>query len=611
MTLKRPWLRTIRWIGLTLCLGTVWGCDNTEKQTNDRTTSGASNAAQQGTLPAPNTGLLPLPQTPELPQPAGSSPAVLHSAESAASASSAPQVALLPPEPEPWQGPFLGITRSSVGIYAKPSAKRSTKIGYAQEGALLPITGNTVKGEGCTPGYHEVVGGGYICAEAGTTNVNDPRITNAPKQPNLDAILPFTYARNSRNGAPLYRAVPSREQQKRYEPYLFKDEASQQATTPPAAKPQAVAKAPEPAKPTSSPLLHQAQLSMLGEEALKKLQAAEAATPAAIKPTTPSVEDTEVALVEAPTEDDRKWWQKDNVDPSSIKLADLSAEGDDILAQRLVKGFYIAVDRKFQWNGRQWFRSTKGFVAPTDTFGVTAGSKFKGVELNADWNLPIGWVVGYQKTRNTYEIDEAAQKVKLKGALQRLTAVNLTGKEIQIGKNTYVESADQSWLRKDDVRITTPGPMPANLEPNERWLDINLSTQTAILFVGTAPVYATLVSTGKTNSRKELDHSTPTGEWRVREKHITATMDGDGTAAGDMPYSIEAVPYVMYFHRSYAVHGAFWHENYGSKMSHGCINMAPLDAKYIFFHTDPEVPQGWQGAWSSDDRPGSRVVIHE
>ena len=84
-----------------------------------------------------------------------------------------------------------------------------------------------------------------------------------------------------------------------------------------------------------------------------------------------------------------------------------------------------------------------------------------------------------------------------------------------------------------------------------------------------------------------------------------------GYAAGDMPYSIEAVPYVMYFHKSYAVHGAFWHENFGVKMSHGCINMAPLDAKYVFFHTDPPVRQGWQGAWSSDERVGSLVVVHE
>ena len=54
-----------------------------------------------------------------------------------------------------------------------------------------------------------------------------------------------------------------------------------------------------------------------------------------------------------------------------------------------------------------------------------------------------------------------------------------------------------------------------------------------------------------------------------------------------MPYSIEDVPYVMYFEGSYALHGAFWHNNFGHEQSHGCVNLAPLDAKKIFFWTEP------------------------
>jgi lipoprotein-anchoring transpeptidase ErfK/SrfK len=88
-------------------------------------------------------------------------------------------------------------------------------------------------------------------------------------------------------------------------------------------------------------------------------------------------------------------------------------------------------------------------------------------------------------------------------------------------------------------------------------------------------------------------------------------MDGDGTAAGDLPYSIEDVPYVMYFFRSYALHGAFWHRNYGVQMSHGCINLAPLDAKRLFFFTAPHIPANWHGVWSSSAHPGSWVVVHD
>ena len=54
-------------------------------------------------------------------------------------------------------------------------------------------------------------------------------------------------------------------------------------------------------------------------------------------------------------------------------------------------------------------------------------------------------------------------------------------------------------------------------------------------------------------------------------------MDGDGTVV-DGPYSIEDVPYVQYFWRSFAFHTAFWHDNFGRQQSHGCVNLAPLDA---------------------------------
>jgi len=157
----------------------------------------------------------------------------------------------------------------------------------------------------------------------------------------------------------------------------------------------------------------------------------------------------------------------------------------------------------------------------------------------------------------------------------------------------------------------TPGPRPKEVGENERWVDVDVSEQTLVVFEGDRPLYATLISSGKESRIKEKDHSTPRGMWRVREKHTVSTMDGNGTAAGDMPYSIEDVPYILYFHKSYATHGAFWHQNFGTQMSHGCINLAPLDAKWLYFNTAPAVPSGMHGAWSSEARPGSWVVVHD
>jgi len=68
------------------------------------------------------------------------------------------------------------------------------------------------------------------------------------------------------------------------------------------------------------------------------------------------------------------------------------------------------------------------------------------------------------------------------------------------------------------------------------------------------------------------------GTFRIREKHIAATMEDDG--GGDGVYSIQDVPWIMYFEGSYALHGAFWHSMFGREKSHGCVNMTPHDARH-------------------------------
>ena len=313
-------------------------------------------------------------------------------------------------------------------------------------------------------------------------------------------------------------------------------------------------------------------------------------------------------------EPETPWWQQDNADErlSDLKIEDLAAGADDVLAKRMVKGFYIAIDKTFRWNNRTWYKTTKGLVAPADRLWQVAGSKFKGVQLDgSEWKLPVAWVYGGRKSTTTYELDEESSKLKPVGSIERFEPIALTGKTQEIRKTKYWETKQGQWIKDQHVRVTAPSDPPDDLEPGERWIDVNVTQQTLVLFEGTRPIYATLVSTGKKSTIKEKDHRTPVGEWRVREKHITTTMDGDGTAAGDLPYSIEDVPYVMYFHRSYAVHGAFWHRNFGVRMSHGCINLAPLDAKFVFFATEPRLPEGWHGVWASPGHPGSRVIVHE
>jgi lipoprotein-anchoring transpeptidase ErfK/SrfK len=297
---------------------------------------------------------------------------------------------------------------------------------------------------------------------------------------------------------------------------------------------------------------------------------------------------------------------------NEVRLDRLASESDGILAKRMVKGFYIAVDREFEWNGRKWYRTTKGLVAPKDRFTATEGAPFHGVSLGAEWQLPIAWVYGItRKDRPKYSIDIEKKKSTAAGVVARQEAIGLTSEHTDLGGKTYLQTTTGFWLDASHVRVAEPRPMPKDLDPKERWIDVDLSSQTLVAYVGTRPVYATLVSSGRESDDPANDHRTPVGEWRIREKHVTTTMDGDGTAAGDLPYSIEDVPYAMYYHRSYALHAAFWHQNFGVRMSHGCVNLAPLDAKYLFFFSTPHARTGWHGAWPNTEEKGSRVVIHD
>ncbi|HEX3775480.1 MAG TPA: L,D-transpeptidase, partial [Polyangiaceae bacterium] len=467
-------------------------------------------------------------------------------------------------------------------VYSEPSFE-GKKLGYLRNGGRVAVEPSTVSKKSCTAGWYKLIGGGFICGNLGTTDLNHPDVKFATQAPNLDDVLPYPYARNAKNGTPLYKSVPSREQMEKYEPYLKAPKDDDSSTEPASAK----------------------------NHKDKDADATPAALPARMDA---ALADAGVALptaqVAADPEPEKPWWQRDDMKDrmNELKLDQLSEDADGVLAKRMVAGFYVAVDKTFRWNGRSWYKTTRGLVTPSDRFWQTAGSKFKGIELGTDWKLPIGFVYGGNKSISSYTLD--GSNLKPDKTYDHFAPVQLTGKEQDIHGTTYAETGDGSWVKRSQLRVTSPGALPADLKANERWIDVNLTAQTLVAFEGERPIYATLVSSGKENKIKDKDHRTPTGEWRIREKHITTTMDGDGTAAGDLPYSIEDVPYVMYFYRSYALHGAFWHSNFGVQMSHGCVNLSPLDAKYLFFFADPPLPKGWHGVHASDSAPGSRVVVH-
>jgi lipoprotein-anchoring transpeptidase ErfK/SrfK len=146
----------------------------------------------------------------------------------------------------------------------------------------------------------------------------------------------------------------------------------------------------------------------------------------------------------------------------------------------------------------------------------------------------------------------------------------------------------------------TPSPgvtgTPAPGANGEKWIDVDLTKQQLTAYQGNTQVFQALVSTGLPG--------TPTlvGQFHIYWKLLAADMVGPG-------YNLPAVPYTMYFLRGYALHGTYWHHNFGHPMSHGCVNLRTEDAKWLFDWADPPLPAG-ASQIQSNNGGGTLVVVH-
>ena len=115
--------------------------------------------------------------------------------------------------------------------------------------------------------------------------------------------------------------------------------------------------------------------------------------------------------------------------------------------------------------------------------------------------------------------------------------------------------------------------MPDGIAPDERWINVNLTEQKLVAYEGLVPVFESLVSTGT------AQHPTVTGQFRIWLRFQSQDMDGYRLG---YDYYLRNVPYVQYFYEDYALHGTFWHRNFGTPMSHGCVNLSPSAAEWLY-----------------------------
>jgi hypothetical protein len=149
----------------------------------------------------------------------------------------------------------------------------------------------------------------------------------------------------------------------------------------------------------------------------------------------------------------------------------------------------------------------------------------------------------------------------------------------------WADGAGFKVLTDEDVSMISP-----DVDPNEKTIALNLDFQTLSCYEAGREVFFCRVASGRVfdpaTGQITDTYATPTGtlltHWKIISKNMTAGNESSG-------YSTPAVPWCTYIQGGVAIHGAHWHNAYGEPRSHGCVNVRPDDAKWIFRWTYPHV----------------------
>ena len=212
--------------------------------------------------------------------------------------------------------------------------------------------------------------------------------------------------------------------------------------------------------------------------------------------------------------------------------------------------------------GRTFYRVTYGWMDGADLSLLTP-SAFTGIELSRLVNFRFGWVLA--ETQSVNAAGTPIQTYHRYQVIHEVPAVTQNPGFIAVG-------ADE-WLAEDKVALVSPQ-LPAEAGRNTcRFIYVNIAKQTLTVFDKCQPVFATLVSSGANSWTFE-------GRFTILYKEAYNIIMPPTTSTSE--YYIEGVPYFMTYAGNFGFHGAYWHDSFGTAASHGCINLSPADAKWLY-----------------------------
>lgn len=446
-------------------------------------------------------------------------------------------------------------------IWRTPSRRRPAhdRLGYLRVGQALALRqAAPVRGVGCRRGFYAVEPRGYVCLDRTATLDASSRFERGMRlaRPS-SAPLPFRYALS--NGAPMYRRLPTPREWRRAERWFGK---------------------PGSFKPLS-----------WGHRGHAELARARAVRPSGGVP-----------FFLAGGGSIRN--------PNPRKLV-----------RRIIPdGSTLSYTRAFAYDGRTWLLSADGTLVPADRVRPYRVSGFHGTELGHGVSLPIAWIRGhvaraYLRVSGVgFQAAEPSWPVRTFVELDpRLGPVADHGRRYLATRRRDSRGARLWIAERDATPVRRRARRPWGVGASEKWLVVSITRGTLVAYVGLTPVFTTLASPGRggvpLRGHNPVKWSTtPLGLFHVLFKLRAAIMSPD--AKEPRRSWLADVPDIQYFDRPFALHVAYWHDNFGEPMSDGCVNLSPEDGKRLFEWTLPAVPKGWGGAIAGGGNPmGTAILI--
>ncbi|MEO7328673.1 MAG: L,D-transpeptidase [Minicystis sp.] len=571
--------------------------------------------------------------------------------------------------------PMLGITAFVAAVYKEPR-DTARKLGYLRVGAKVARSAEPAGKSGCPGGWYAIQPRGYVCVgDEATIDLDNPMLKAAEKRPNLKTALPYKYA-FVRAVLPMYVRVPTGDEQKKAEFKLqehldwFKENKEQVTKVTLGADDVPID---ERGVPVPDKKLGEMGLGKNSQEiglgALLGGNGDDDPIPFWLeggKRLVPNISEYKIKGFELFADRSRRH--------SGLALIASFPTGPSFLDRRfavttdmrLVPASKIKPDTGSPWHGLELteqltlplafirsqgargYKIVHGKVVPGDTIehrsAIALSGKMRTVEgVKYYRTLDKRWLsqqdVGLAVPPATWP--EEAEKGK------KWIEISITNQTLSLWegkKPVYATLISTGQAGLDDPKKST-ATVRGTFKIRNKHISAMMDSNESSAVGGRANTSAVSVSSSSDDDKDDRPAKAPE---KAKPKSKSAAKDAKGAKAADKAkpaekgakgksepgekviphkgdgeygvtrrrgegtFQLRDVPYIQYFESGYALHAAYWHDVFGTPRSHGCVNLAPVDAHRIFFWTDPPVPDGWHGVNTSEETgEGTTVIIHE